>query len=120
MVLSISTNRARPKSVRCGSPFASSRMFPGLMSRWRMPRSCRIMNGPRQLCDQFRCMTDRNRFALRDGIELAALYQSHAEVTGAMALPYFVNGNNTWMLEAGGSFRLQTEPLEMRLRGPLA
>jgi hypothetical protein len=22
------------------------------------------------------------------------------------------------MLEAGGSFRLQTEPLEMRLRGP--
>src|SRR6476661_1969811 len=80
----------------------------------------RIMNCPGQLGDQFRCATDRHRFTLRDGIELAALYQSHAEVTGAITLPYFVNGNNTWMLEAGGSFRLETETLEMRLRGPLA
>ena len=32
-----STLRARPKSVRCGSPDSSSRMFDGLMSRWMMP-----------------------------------------------------------------------------------
>src|SRR5438874_13043072 len=80
----------------------------------------RIMNGPGQLGDQFRCVTERHRFALRDGIELAAVHQSHTEVTGAIALPHFVNGNNTRMLEAGGSFCLQTETLEIRLRGPLA
>src|SRR5438477_11265967 len=80
----------------------------------------RIMNCPGQLGDQFRCVTERHRFALRDGIELAPLHQSHAEVTGAIALPHFVNGNNTRMFEAGGSFCFQTETLEMRLRGPLA
>src|SRR4029077_11817190 len=80
----------------------------------------RIMNGPGQLRDQFRCVTNRHRFALRDGIELAALHQSHTEVTGAAALPHFVNGNNAWMLEAGGGFCLQTETLEVCLRGPLA
>ena len=36
--LSDSTRLARPKSVTCGWPAVSSRMFPGLRSRWRMPR----------------------------------------------------------------------------------
>src|SRR6266496_5481036 len=80
----------------------------------------RIMNGPGQLGDQFRCVTDRHRFALRDGIELAALHQSHAEVTGAAALPDFVNGNNAWMLKAGSSFCFETETLDVRSRGPPA
>ena len=65
-------------------------------------------------------MTDRHRFAPDDGIELAAFDKFHAEVAGAIALPDFVNRNNTWMLEAGGSFCLQTETLEMRFGGPLA
>src|SRR5439155_7393351 len=77
----------------------------------------RIVNGPGQLGDQLRCVADRHRFALRDGIELAALHQSHAEVTGAAALSHFVNGNDAWMLEAGGGFCLQTETLEMRVGG---
>src|SRR6266513_4659933 len=67
----------------------------------------RIMNCPGQLGDQFRCVTGRHRFALRDGIELAALHQSHAEVTGAAALPYFVNRDDARMLETGGGFCLQ-------------
>ena len=29
---------ASPKSATCGRPSASSRMFDGLRSRWRMPR----------------------------------------------------------------------------------
>ena len=80
----------------------------------------RIMNCPGQLGDQFRCVTERHGFALRDGIELAALHQSHAEVTGAIALSrLFVNGDNTWMFETGGSFCLKTETLEMRFPWPI-
>src|SRR5213595_3649482 len=80
----------------------------------------RIGNGAGQLGDQFRCVTDRHRFALRDGIELAALHQSHAEVTGAISLADFINWNDARMVETGGGFCLQTETLEMLLRGPLA
>src|SRR5438105_2146246 len=61
----------------------------------------RIMNGPGQLGDQFRCMTDRHGFALGDGIELAAVHQSHAEVTGAIALADFINWNDARMVEIG-------------------
>src|SRR6266516_3492120 len=80
----------------------------------------RIGNRAGQLGDQFRCVTDRHRFALRDGIELAAIHQSHAEVTDAAALPDFVNRNNAWMLKAGSSFCFETETLDVRSRGPPA
>jgi hypothetical protein len=44
----------------------------------------------------------------------------HAEVAGAIALADFVNGDNAWMLEAGGGFRFTTESLQVRFRGPMA
>jgi hypothetical protein len=62
-----------------------------------------------QLGDQFCCLTDRYRFALRDGIELAALHESHAEVTGAVALPDFVNRDDARMVQAGGGFCFETK-----------
>src|SRR5436190_21962498 len=71
----------------------------------------RIMNCAGQLGDQFRCVTDRYRFALRDGIELAALHQSHAEVTGAVPLSDFVNRDDARMVQAGGSFRFHAKAL---------
>src|SRR5439155_11606928 len=43
----------------------------------------------------------------------------HAEVAGAIALADFVNGDNAWMLEAGGGFRFTTESLQVRFRGPM-
>jgi hypothetical protein len=58
----------------------------------------RIVHRPRQFGDQFSCVTDRHRFALRDGIELAALHQTHAEVTGAVALSDFVNRDDIRMI----------------------
>jgi len=80
----------------------------------------RIMNCPGNLGDQFRGVTDRHRFAPCHFVELAPFDKFHAEVAGAVALPDFVNRNNAWMLEAGGSFGLEPETLKMRLRGPLA
>jgi hypothetical protein len=51
-----------------------------------------------QLRDEFRCVTDRHRFALRDGIELAAFDKFHAEVARAVTFADFVNWNDTGML----------------------
>jgi len=79
----------------------------------------RIMNCPGQLGDQFRYVTDRHRFALRDGIELAAIHESHAEVTGAIPLADLIDGDNARMIEAGGGFRFQTKALKMRFGRPL-
>src|SRR5438552_7581466 len=43
----------------------------------------------------------------------------HAEVTGAIALADFVNGDNAWMLKTGGGFRFATETLQMRFGRPV-
>src|SRR5437660_11626984 len=43
----------------------------------------------------------------------------HAEVAGAIALADFVNGDNAWMLQAGGGFRFAAESLQVRFRGPM-
>ena len=73
----------------------------------------RIVNCAGQLGDQFRCMTDRHRFALRDGIELAALNESHAEVAGAVALSDFVNRDDARMVQAGRGFCFEPKALHM-------
>jgi hypothetical protein len=73
-----------------------------------------------QLGDQFRCVTDRHRFALRDGIELATFDELHAEVAGAFAFAHFVDGNDARMIQVSGGFGFPTKPLQMRLGGPLA
>jgi hypothetical protein len=73
----------------------------------------RIMNCAGQLGDQFRCVTDRHRFALRDGIELAALHESHAEVTGTVALSNLVNRNDARMVQAGRGFRFEPKALHV-------
>src|SRR5947208_4400400 len=79
-----------------------------------------VGNGARQLGDQFGCATNRYRFALRDGIELAALHQSHAEVTGAVALSDFVNRDDARMVQAGGGFCFETKALHVCLCRPVS
>src|SRR4030095_6156007 len=59
-----------------------------------------IGNRAGQLGDHFRCVTDRYRFARRHGIELSTVHQSHAEVTGAVALSDFVNRDDARMVES--------------------
>src|SRR6266487_265748 len=80
----------------------------------------RVMNCAGQLGDQFCCVTERYRFALRDSIELAALYQSHAEVTGAVALSDFVNRDDVRMVQAGGGFCFETKALYVCFCGPVS
>src|SRR5207249_138969 len=75
------------------------------------PVLMRIGNGASQLGHQFRCVTDRHRFALCDGIELAALHESHAEVTCAVALSDFVNRDDARMVQAAGGFCFETKAL---------
>src|SRR5207247_5176411 len=62
---------------------------------------------------QFRCVTDGHRFALRDGIELTTVHESHAEVTGTVALADFVNRDNARMVQAGASFRFHAKALHV-------
>src|SRR5438046_8134857 len=80
----------------------------------------RIGNGAGQLGDQFRCVTDRYRFALRDGIELSALHQSHAEVTGAVALSDLVNRDDARMVQAGGGFCFETKAFHVCFCRPVS
>src|SRR5258708_14956117 len=69
--------------------------------------------GAGQLGHQYRCVTEQHRFALRDGIELAALHQSHAEVTGTVALSDFVNRDDARMVQASGGFGFETKALHV-------
>src|SRR5260370_36496762 len=80
----------------------------------------RIVNCAGQLGDQYRCVTDRYRFTLCDGIELAALHQSHAEVTGAVALSNLVNRDDARMVQAGGGFCFETKALHVCFCRPVS
>ena len=80
----------------------------------------RVVHCAGHLGDKLRRLPDRHRRAPDDFVELATFDELHAEVARPIALADFVDGNDARMLEAGRSFGLQTETLEMRLRGPLA
>src|SRR5215468_3590812 len=79
-----------------------------------------VVNGSRHLGDQFRRASRRHRFPPNYLVELSTFDEFHAEITGAIALTDFVNRNNAWMLEAGGSFRFTTETFYMRFGGPIS
>jgi hypothetical protein len=53
-------------------------------------------------------------------VKLAALDKSHAEVAGAVALAYLINGYNPRMFETRGSFGLPAKSLQVRFGGPRA
>src|SRR5262249_13509817 len=77
----------------------------------------RIMNSAGQFRDEFRCAPDWHRFAFDNFIQLAAFHQAHAEVAATAALTDFMNRNDEWMVQAGGSFCLEAKALELRFRG---
>jgi hypothetical protein len=52
-------------------------------------------------------------------IKLAAFDKLHAEVTGAVAFAYFVDGNNAGMIKPGRGFRFPAKALQVRLAGPM-
>jgi hypothetical protein len=50
---------------------------------------------------------------------LSAFDEFHAEVTGAIPLVHFVNGDNARMIEASGGFSFSAKPFQVRFAGPL-
>jgi hypothetical protein len=83
------------------------------------PVLMRVMHGARHLRDQFRRLPDRYRLAPDYFIKLTSLNKLHAEVTGAIALADFIDGNDAWMIEAGGSFRFPAKALQVCCARPL-
>ena len=82
------------------------------------PVLMRVMNGARYLCDQFCGGPDRHRRASDYFVKLAAFDEIHAEVAATIALAHFMNGNDKWMVEAGGGFCFPAKALQMRFGGP--
>src|SRR5438552_10025926 len=79
----------------------------------------RVMDRSRHLGDEFHRAPNRHRLAPSDFIELSAFDKFHAEVARAIALAYFVNGDNAWMIETGGGFGFPAKALQMRFARPL-
>jgi hypothetical protein len=79
----------------------------------------RVMHYARYLRDEFRRLPNRHRGAPNDFVKLPAFNEFHAEITGAIALAYFVNGNDARMIETRSGFRFPTETFHVRFAGPL-
>ena len=75
----------------------------------------RVMNGACHLCNEFHRLPDGHRRIFNHFVKLTAFDELHAEVALAIALSYFVNGNNARMIEAGRGFCFKPEALEVRL-----
>ena len=65
-------------------------------------------------------LPDRYRLAPDYFVKLAPFDKIHAEVAATLALAHFMNGNDKWMVEAGGGFRFAAKALQMRFSGPRA
>src|SRR4030095_7353893 len=80
----------------------------------------RVVDRTRHLGDYFCRLPNRHRCTAYHFIKLTAFDEFHAEIAGAVAFAYFVDGNNARMIETGSGFRLATESLKVRFRGPMA
>src|SRR5215213_9727650 len=88
-----SASRATPKSSTFRLPSACTKMFPGLMSRWKMPCTCATAR-PSHIWDM------KSRVALQ---------QLHDHVQPPVLLTHVVDGDQVAMLEATGDLRLAVE-----------
>src|SRR5262249_42117052 len=79
----------------------------------------RIVHSARHFGDEFHRMPNRDGGAPNDFVKLPAFNEFHAEVTGALAFTYFVNGNDARMIKTCGGFRFPAETFHVRFAGPL-
>ena len=77
------------------------------------------MHGVGDLRDQFRCLPNRSRLALDHFVKLASFDELHAEITGAIALAHFIDGNDARVIETGSGFGFAAKALQVRLARPL-
>src|SRR6266849_2133070 len=79
----------------------------------------RVMNCACQFGNQFHRVPDRHRLAPDGFVKLTAFDELHAEVARPIALAYFVDGNDSRMIEARGSFGFSAKTLQVRFARPL-
>src|SRR6266516_4862272 len=79
----------------------------------------RIMDRARYFGDYFRRLPHRHWRTAYHFIKLTAFDKFHAEIAGAVALAYFVDGNDARVIETGGRFGLPNTTLHMRFASPL-
>src|SRR5256885_5306695 len=79
-----------------------------------------VVNSTRYLRDYFHRAPYRHWVLLGKLIKLAAFDEFHAEVTRAVALADFIDGNDARMIQAGGGFGFAAESLQMRFSGPMS
>src|SRR5437867_10358450 len=78
----------------------------------------RVVHGARDLRDELHCASNWHRLPFDNFIKLAAFNELHAEVTATFSLADVMNGNNPWMFQTGGSFRLSAKSLHVRFGRP--
>src|SRR4029453_18625956 len=79
-----------------------------------------VMNGARQLGNEFHRLSDGHRRVFNHFVKLTAFDKLHSEVALSIALAYLVDWDDARMIEARRGLGFQTEALEMCLGRPLA
>src|SRR5262245_42320704 len=79
----------------------------------------RVMHSARDFRDEFHRLPDRHGGALYDFVKLPAFNEFHAEITRAIALAYFVNGNDARVIETRGGFCFPAKTFYVRFAGPV-
>src|SRR5262245_13496494 len=100
-------------------PFRIKQDVPGFDVSVKNSAFVGMMHGACQLRDEFRRRPTWHRLSFNNLIELSAFNQLHAEITGTVALPDFMNRNDEWMIQPRGSFGLQAKTLQMSFRRPV-
>jgi len=72
-----------------------------------------------QLRDEFRRWTTWHWLPFNNLIELSAFNQLHAEITGTIALPDFMDRNYEWVIEPCGSLSLEPKTFNVSFRRPM-
>jgi hypothetical protein len=94
-------------------------MFPGFDVAMKDAALVRVVHGAHYLGDQFCRLPDRHRRLFNYFVKLAAFDKLHAEVARAVALAYFMDWNDTGMLQASRSFGFKAKALQVCFGRPL-
>jgi hypothetical protein len=80
----------------------------------------RVVHCARYFGNQFNRSADGYGLALDYFVKLTSFDKLHAEVATTLAFADLVDGDNAWMIEAGGGLRFAAKALQMRFGGPRA
>src|SRR4051794_13460092 len=83
------------------------------------PMLMRVMHGAGHFCDQFRRLPDWHRRMSDYFVQLSAFDELHAEIARAISLAHVIDGDDAWMVEAGGGFCLPAKAFQVGFARPL-